>query len=142
MILRDRVGGGGKANVSFAGACATDDLRRILTISLAGRAGEIGEVGWYDEAEEDFCDALEETDSAPDIAGGGSSKDICRLEKWEPSLPLISVDDPGVGGGSGRGIANDMNTQFHEGGSLAREVQGWARARQPAKKSKSLQEGS
>lgn len=61
MILRDLVGGGGRANASFVeGACAADDRRRILTTSLAGIAGDLGEVGWYEEADEDFAeDALE-----------------------------------------------------------------------------------
>lgn len=38
-------------------------------------------------------------------AGGGSSKDICRAENCDPSLPLISVEEAGVGRASGRGIA-------------------------------------
>jgi hypothetical protein len=85
--------------------CAAEERRRILTTSLAGIAGDFGEVGWYDEAEEDFADeALEGWDSPPATAGGGSSKDICREEKWDPSFPLISVEEAGVGGWSGRGI--------------------------------------
>lgn len=46
MIFRDLVGGGGRAKASFdAGACTADDRRRILTTSLAGIAGDFGEVG-------------------------------------------------------------------------------------------------
>lgn len=101
MIFRDLVGGGGSANASFvAGVCATDDRRRILTTSLAGMAGDVGDVGLYEDAEEDFPeDALEGWDSEPATAGGGSSKDICRVENCDPSLLLISVEEAGVGGG-------------------------------------------
>jgi hypothetical protein len=52
----------------------------------------------------DFVDALEGRDSMAGIAGGGSSKDICKAPNCGPSLALISVDDPGVGGIVGRGI--------------------------------------
>lgn len=108
MILRDLVGGGGRANASLVeGACAADDRRRILTTSLAGIAGDLGEVGWYEEADEDFADdALGVWDSEPATAGGGSSNDIWREENCDPSLLLISVEEAGVGGGCGRGIAN------------------------------------
>jgi hypothetical protein len=105
MIFLDLVGGGGSAKASLAGACAVDGRRRILTTSLAGIAGDFGESGWYEEAEEDFAeDALEGLDSPPATAGGGSSKDICRDENCDPSFPLISVEEAGVGGCSGRGI--------------------------------------
>lgn len=77
-----------------------------MTASLARMMGDFGDVGWYEEADEDFEeDALEGWDSAPATAGGGSSKDICRAENWEPSLLLISVEEAGVGSGSGRGIS-------------------------------------
>lgn len=49
-------------------------------------------------------DALEGRDSIAVTAGGGSSNDICKEENREPSFPLISVDDAGVGGSAGRGI--------------------------------------
>lgn len=75
-----------------------------MTASLAGIAGDLGDVGWYEEAEDDLVVlALEGVDSMPATAGGGSSKDICR-ENCEPSLLLISVEEAGVGGCSGRGI--------------------------------------
>ena len=104
MIFLDLVGGGRRANGSFAGTCAADGRRRILTTSLTGIAGDFGESGWYEEVEDFADDALEELDSLPATAGGGSSKDICRPENREPSFPLISVEDAGVGGCSGRGI--------------------------------------
>jgi hypothetical protein len=46
MILRERVGGGGRAKESLGpGFWAMDERRRILTTSLAGKAGETGEAG-------------------------------------------------------------------------------------------------
>lgn len=77
-----------------------EDLRRILTTSLAGMAGDLGEGGWYEEADEAFVDALDGLESDPATAGGGSSKDICNGGNCPPSFPLISVDDAGVGGSS------------------------------------------
>lgn len=60
MIFRDLVGGGGNAKASFERPCAAEDRRRIFTTSLAGMAGDLGEDGWYDDAEEDFTeDALD-----------------------------------------------------------------------------------
>lgn len=39
------------------------------------------------------------------MAGGGSSKASWREESWElPSLPLMSEEEPGVGGRAVRGI--------------------------------------
>jgi hypothetical protein len=38
------------------------------------------------------------------IAGDGSSKDICKAVNCGPSLALISVEEPGVGGMVGQGI--------------------------------------
>jgi hypothetical protein len=81
MIFLDLVGGGGRAKASLARACAADGRRRSLTLSLAGITGDSGESGWYEEVGEGFAkDALEGLDSPPATAGGGSSKDICRLE--------------------------------------------------------------
>jgi hypothetical protein len=45
IIFRDLVGGGGKVNASFPGTCAMEDRRRSLTTSLAGIAGDFGDVG-------------------------------------------------------------------------------------------------
>lgn len=114
MIFRERVGGGGRAKESFCGGFwAMEERRRILTISLAGRAGEMGETGRYEEEEEEeeveaeveksLMEELEGREPAA-TAGGGSSKDIWRGRKLEPSWPLISVEEAGVGGGSGRGM--------------------------------------
>jgi hypothetical protein len=52
--------------------------------------------------EDDFVDALEGRESTVLKAGGGSSKDI--WPNWGPSFPLISTEEPGVGGRLGRGI--------------------------------------
>lgn len=105
MIFRDRVGGGGKAKESLLGVCATEDRRRILTTSLGGRTGDLGDDGWYEEPVESLVEAVEGRDSPPPAtAGGGSSKDIWREENCEPSLPLISVEEAGVGRCSTRGI--------------------------------------
>lgn len=114
MILRERVGGGGRAKESLAaGFWAMDERRRILTTSLAGNAGETGEAGRYEEfelfdTEDCFVEELDGRDwaweSAAATAGGGSSKDIWSGGKAEPSWPLISVEEAGVGGGSGRGM--------------------------------------
>jgi hypothetical protein len=83
MIFLDLVGGGGRANVSWPGFCAIDDLRRVFTTSLAGIAGDGGEVefGWYEEAEDDSEDMLDEgRDSVLVTAGGGSSNEVCKEE--------------------------------------------------------------
>jgi hypothetical protein len=79
MIFRDRVGGGGNANEAFAAAWVVE-RRRSLTASLAGIAGEIGDVGWPNETHDAFVDELEGRDSIPATAGGGSSNDICKEE--------------------------------------------------------------
>lgn len=50
---------------------------------------------------------LGDREAAVATAGGGSSKDICRVENCDPSFPLISVEEAGVGGWSGRGIGDD-----------------------------------
>lgn len=65
-------------------------------------AGDMGEVGWYEDAEDDFLDALEGRESTGFRAGGGSSKDI--WPNWGPSFPIMSEEEPGVGGRLGRGI--------------------------------------
>jgi len=96
IIFLDLVGGGGSANTSFAGACATDDLRRVFTVSLTGLDGDCGEVGWYEEVRDDLVEAVEALFSV--TAGGGSSKDIWSEVIWEPSLLWISVEEAGVKG--------------------------------------------
>ncbi len=78
-----------------------------MSWSAAADAGDVGEAGWYDDSEDDFgVEALvERAVSAPAIAGGGREKDISREERRELSLPGISVEDAGVGGRPGRGMA-------------------------------------
>jgi hypothetical protein len=109
MIFRDRVGGGGRAKTSLDGAaCAREERRRILTNSLAGMAGDLGDVGRYEEAEDEaLVEAHVGRDSALPTAGGGSSNAIRRAEDCEPSFPLISVDEAGVGGCSGSGMIRE-----------------------------------
>ena len=83
MIFLDLVGGGGSANTSFAGATATEDLRRVFTASLTGMAaaaGDFGEVGWYEDVGDDLVEAFEALLISA-TAGGGSSKDICSEAK-------------------------------------------------------------
>ena len=38
------------------------------------------------------------------IAGGGRAKDVSREERRELSLPIMSVEEAGVGGRPGRGM--------------------------------------
>jgi hypothetical protein len=89
MILRERVGGGGRANWSFCGPLAAADERLLdLTVSLACIGNPVP-----NELESMFV-----------TAGGGSSKESCSEAILEPSWPLISVDDAGVGSDAPRGI--------------------------------------
>lgn len=99
IILRDLVGGGGRANwsLSLDGPWTADERRRDLTVSLGciyvvepgAPSGEL---------------AVLEL-SLESMAGGGSSNVICRDASLEPSCPCMSVDDPGVGGSLARGIS-------------------------------------
>lgn len=97
-----------------------DERLRILTTSLAGIAGDLGEAGWYEDPDDDLEVTLEGWDAVPATAGGGSSKCICREENCEPSLLLISVEEAGVGGCSGRGIMctglEDADTEVTQDG--------------------------
>jgi hypothetical protein len=91
MILRERVGGGGRANWSLGGFAA-DDRLRDLTVSLACVGKKVADVlGRFDP---------------PSLAtaGGGNSKASWSEAILEPSWPLMSVDDPGVGRNVFRGI--------------------------------------
>lgn len=56
--------------------------------------------------EDSFVSALDGLESVK--AGGGSSKDICEKFAAEPSCPLISVEEAGVGGRVGRGIFESL----------------------------------
>jgi hypothetical protein len=98
MILRDRVGGGGRAKASLAGPCAAEDLRRDFTVSLACRGYAVLGDDWGLDDAETFVSELAGRDSAGVIAGGGSSKAICRAAScFVPSWPGMSVEDAGVG---------------------------------------------
>lgn len=94
MILRDRVGGGGRENASFCCRAAEERLLDF-TVSLGcmgnGALGDGGDILW---------------EAAPEsIAEGGSSKDICSEDScFVLSWTLISVDDAGVGSIVFRGI--------------------------------------
>lgn len=75
--------------------------------------GDFGDAGWCEEpADLDIVAALEDWNSMSATAGGGSSKDVCNEESCEPSLLLISVEDAGVGGCSGRGIMRASSTSI------------------------------
>lgn len=90
MIFRERVGGGGKSYSSLV-VCGeiADDLRRDLTVSLAC-SGNWLLAAW----------------SPAVMAGGSSSNVICNFSRsLVPSLPFISVEEAGVGGNVGRGMA-------------------------------------
>lgn len=115
MILRERVGGGGRVKLlSFpccaaaaAAAAALDDRLRALTasaacIGYADAGGDGGELRFRSVA---FAGAAAvagrdaEEGEASWRAGGGSSNDSCREARvWLPSWPLMSEEDPGVGG--------------------------------------------
>jgi hypothetical protein len=107
MIFLVRVGGGGRANGSrgFGGAVWADVrfLPVVLREAFVGVGCDSGEWGWYEEAEDDDVSMLEVRESDAK-AGGGSSKDMWEATKAEPSRPLRSVDEAGVGGRVGRGI--------------------------------------
>lgn len=98
IILRVRVGGGGRAKASFWASLMVDARLRDLTASAACMGYCIAEGPLV-------CLCLSVEGSWLAIAGGGSSKASCREEICEtPSLPVMSVDDEGVGGRLGRGI--------------------------------------
>jgi hypothetical protein len=117
MILRERVGGGGSANVLALAlsltVLAAEDRRRDLTVSAAcmGYGDGIlgGDCEWpllplFVEEEAGFI-STGDTRAASCMAGGGSSKVICNEASfWDPSWPLMSVDEPGVGGRFGLGM--------------------------------------
>jgi len=97
MILRDRVGGGGRLNWSLGEACVADERLRLLTVSLACVGYPAGLAASREEPPA-IPAALEVT------AGGGSSKANCMDVKLGLSCPFMSVDDAGVGRDVVRGI--------------------------------------
>lgn len=107
MILRVRVGGGGRSNGSTPLALDSAVDVRFLPVEARGLAGgagcglDMGECGWYED-EDEAADVLEGRESKV-RAGGGSSKDICEEMKREPSRLLRSVEEEGVGGSRGTG---------------------------------------
>lgn len=123
MILRVRVGGGGRSNGSAPLAVDSAVEVRFLPVvarGLAGGAGwgaDMGDCGWYEE-EEEAVEVLEGRESKV-RAGGGSSKDICEEMKWEPSRLLRSVEEEGVGGAVGRGILDRIESEGCDLGCLA-----------------------
>lgn len=107
MILRDRVGGGGRANDSFCCCWAAAEERlRDLTVSL-GCVGYAA-LGGDDVLGEVLSSELEDLAAAASAtADGGSSKAICRVDNcFVLSWTLISVEESGVGGMFGRGISD------------------------------------
>lgn len=120
--MRDLVGGGGSAKLSFEEAAdvfwAAEERRRDFTVSLGWTGYGLfaltwgGEMGWKllvlvlelagDVLLVSFGETLE---ASWTIAGGGSSKDSWReARSLEPSWPFMSVEDAGVGNNVGRGI--------------------------------------
>ena len=75
--------------------------RGLLPFGLT--VGDIGETGWYDEADVVVADsALVEVsgDLLSDMAGGGRTKPFCGSLDGRLCWPTISVDGAGVGGRS------------------------------------------
>lgn len=104
MILRDLVGGGGRANVSLC-CWAADDRLRALTASLGWTGyGALGETEEGDVGCADGC-VVRDAEPLPGIAEGGSSKAMWRCGRsLLLSCPLISDEEPGVKGIAGRGM--------------------------------------
>lgn len=122
MILRVRVGGGGRSNGSAPLALDSAVDVRFLPVEARGLAGgagcglDMGECGWYED-EDEAADVLEGRESKV-RAGGGSSKDICEEMKREPSRLLRSVEEEGVGGAVGRGILDRIESEGYKLGCL------------------------
>ena len=100
IIFRDLVGGGGSAKFSPAAAAVVGGRRRDMVCSEVV-SGDVGDIVRKDDEE-----ALEDREpSSREIAGGGSLKESSREERFRPSLAEMSVDETGVGGRAGGGIA-------------------------------------
>jgi hypothetical protein len=106
MILRDLVGGGGRAKLGSLFVAAGADGRRLdLTASLGcilnGALGEAGDSGDAGVSSLSICELAR----GCLIAGGGSSKANCSGDSClVPSCPAISVEEAGVGGNAVRGM--------------------------------------
>lgn len=100
MIFLDRVGGGGRAKSSFVTtgpACAAD---RFLVGDTGCGAGDIGRYEESDPLAEEVLELLLARSASWKAVGG-------RLNAGAPcapSFPLMSLEEPGVGGGFGRGM--------------------------------------
>lgn len=103
IILRDLVGGGGNEKSSLVitdMAGCTGRLRGFCVVVVVP-----GEIGWYEESDPLFDGELLLARSASGNAVGGRLNVGALL--W-PTLPRISLDEPGVGGGLGRGMVACM----------------------------------
>lgn len=100
MILRDLVGGGGRAKSSFEISVPDWIAGRLRDKS----AGDGGESGWYDESEP-LAEGVEERLLMPSASRNAVGGRLKAGAPRVPSLPRISLDEPGVGGAFGRGIA-------------------------------------
>jgi len=108
IILRDRVGGGGKAKALLAGPWVAEDLRRALTVS-AGCITEKTDVGEICSGDGGMADDTFDPPSGEAMAGGGSSNAVCSDVKcFVPSFPGRSVDEAGVGRNAARGMLSSM----------------------------------
>lgn len=104
MIFLDLVGGGGRAKSSLVMMEPDWVDWRFRDIS----AGEAGDTGRYDESEplaEGVEEALARSVGSVGKAVGGRLK--AGAVRVGPSLPRKSLEEPGVGGGSGRGMVED-----------------------------------
>ncbi len=100
MILRDRVGGGGRAKASLVGPWAADGRLRDFTVSAACRGYAcLGEGRGSIAVGDVLVSELGVRDCSLEArAGGGSSNDICSVDSnFVPSCPGMSVDEAGVG---------------------------------------------
>ena len=98
MIFLDLVGGGGSAKSSLV-KTGPSGAKRLRDKS----AGELGDTGLYDESEplaEDVDELVLVLSNSWKAVGGRLNAGAALL----PSLPRMSVDEPGVGGRFGRGI--------------------------------------
>jgi hypothetical protein len=103
IIFRDLVGGGGSAKFSPAAAAVVGGRRRDMVCSDVVN-GDVGDMVRKDDDE--LFEALEDREpSSREIAGGGSLKESSSEERFRPSLAEMSVDEMGVGGRAGGGIA-------------------------------------
>lgn len=92
MILRDRVGGGGRAKVSLCAVAAAEERLLDFTVSL----GCMGNGALGDDALPPLLASMADGGSSNDIW----SEDSCFVLSW----PLISVEEAGVGSIACRGI--------------------------------------